>query len=123
MKTYIAGKMTGLADLGFSLFDEAAARWRAAGHEVISPAEMDRDEGWGPDNPPTKEDYRYIFANDFYQLCFCDAIALLPNWRESRGARVELHVAQLLRLKVFDANTMERLEELEHPAEVVCPAS
>ena len=36
-----------------------------------------------------------------------DAIALLPGWGNSRGARFELHLAQLLGLKIHDAETLE----------------
>lgn len=48
MKLYIAGPMTGLPDLDFPAFHEAAAKLRAQGHEVINPAEINADPtmGW-----------------------------------------------------------------------------
>ena len=45
MKTYISGPMTGLPDLNFPAFHEAAAYLRAKGFDVINPAEHDQSPG------------------------------------------------------------------------------
>lgn len=115
MRIYIAGPMRGEPDLGFAALDKARDIWLAKGWEVVSPADLDREHGFSPENPPGRDDMRFIFANDLHELCFCDAIALLPRWFRSRGAVVELQVAKLLRLQVYDAFTGIRLLHLEHP--------
>jgi hypothetical protein len=89
MRVYVAGKMSGLPDLGFPAFHAAAAKLRAEGHEVINPAEIQPDQTaeWGA-----------CLRDCLAALVRCDAIALLPNWDDSRGARLERHVARELGL-------------------------
>lgn len=96
MKIYIAGRMTGLPDLGFAAFDAAAASLRAEGYEVVNPAERDRARGIGPSTPISQELYRQLLAADVSVLLECGGICLLPGWEESRGARLEKHVAEVL---------------------------
>jgi len=43
-----------------------------------------------------------ILAGDKEMLRRCDAIFLLPEWKESEGAREELAVAKDARLKIYD---------------------
>jgi hypothetical protein len=84
MILYIAGPMTGRADFNFPAFCEAAAQLRAAGYEVVNPAES-------VDN--TALPWEYHMRRDIRSLMDCDAVALLPGWGESRGARLEKWVA------------------------------
>ena len=42
MRIYIAGPMTGYAEMNFPAFNTAAARVRALGHEAVNPVEIDR---------------------------------------------------------------------------------
>ncbi|MEG2599113.1 MAG: DUF4406 domain-containing protein [Muribaculaceae bacterium] len=39
---------------------------------------------------------------DIATLLRCDAICMLPDWRDSRGARLERRVAKILRIPVFE---------------------
>lgn len=94
MKTYIAGPMTGLPDFNFPAFHEAAARLRARGDTVLNPAE-------NPD-PPCKSWVGYM-RMAIAQLVQCDAVFLLPGWRDSRGARLEVEIARQLGL-IFAGN-------------------
>lgn len=120
MILYMAGQMTDIPDLNWPAFDQAAAEWRADGHTVINPAEMDREMGidstvWETlDERGRNSLMRKVFAADFTALCQCDGIVLLPGWEKSRGARVELSIAQLLRMQVFDAHNGNRMRHLEH---------
>jgi nucleoside 2-deoxyribosyltransferase len=98
MKVYIAGPMTGLPEDNFPAFHAAAAAWRAAGWEVLNPAESFE----GARGLPYK---RYV-EHDINLLKQVDAIALLPGWDapKSRGSVWEWGIArQFLGIAVFNA--------------------
>lgn len=86
-RVYIAGKMTGEPDLNFPAFHAAAAKLRAQGLEVINPAELCPDQGMA---------WADCMRRDIAALVTCDEIALLPGWRQSRGASLEHHIATML---------------------------
>ncbi len=90
--TYIAGPMTGLPDLNFPAFHAEAARLRAEGWEVINPAEI---------NPDKHLSWRACMQTDIAALVFCDAIHVLPGWQGSKGAELELHIAERLGMEIY----------------------
>lgn len=94
MRVYVSGKMSGLPDLGFPAFNKAAALLRADGYDVVNPAELD-----AADAAP-KQWHEYL-RRDIEHLVTCDAIALLPNWNDSKGARLEHHIARELGMRVI----------------------
>lgn len=97
-RIYIAGPMTGLPEYNFPAFNAAAAAWRAAGWDVLNPAEaFDGD---------TAREYREYVAHDMTLLRSCDAIAMLPGWdgANARGSVWEREIALLLGLTVHDAS-------------------
>ena len=51
-----------------------------------------------------------FLENDLFWVKFCDAICMLPGWRDSRGAKMELAKARELGLRVFDAEVEEWIE-------------
>lgn len=76
-KIYIAGKITGDADYK-AKFDAAAKFYEEKGYTVLSPSVL--PEG--------------MLAADYIRICFamidtCDAVAFLPDFRQSAGARLE----------------------------------
>ena len=89
-RVYLAGPMTGLADFNFPAFHAAAAALRAAGWDVVNPA-----ENFGGRTDLPRETY---LRADIVLLVECDAIAMLPGWRKSRGARLEYVIAHELGL-------------------------
>lgn len=93
MKVYISGPMTGIEDYNFPAFHQAAERLQAAGYRVENPASKGVIDGW------TWSDY---LRHDLRQLLECDAICLLPGWRNSKGATLEHHVATGLGMAVVD---------------------
>jgi hypothetical protein len=95
MKVYIAGPMTGIEDYNFPAFNAAADSWRAVGWDVINPAELDGED--------TSHPWDFYLRRDLKLLVDCDAIAQLPGWENSKGARLETHVAEALGLSVYDA--------------------
>lgn len=111
MKIYLAGPMRGVPHFNYPAFHAAAARLRAAGHEVFSPAEHDaRRHGGDISNPDgcaetAARDHgfsiREALAADTAWICReAEAIALLRGWQASRGARAELALAEALGLEV-----------------------
>jgi hypothetical protein len=84
----------------FPAFDEAAARLRAAGHEVVNPADLDRARGQDPINIENPSEYDWsqvptgmvlqdIIDEDIALLSTCDVLYLLQGWQSSVGARAE----------------------------------
>jgi hypothetical protein len=95
-KFYLAGPMSGLPRSNFEMFDHVAAVLRSRGHEVISPADLDRGLGIDPDDPSTLEgiDWAEVMRMDLKHVLDCDGIVLLPGWEKSSGARLERTVAE-----------------------------
>ncbi|WP_407059246.1 DUF4406 domain-containing protein (plasmid) [Ralstonia syzygii subsp. celebesensis] len=101
-KIYIAGPMTGLPDLNFPAFHEAASALRAAGHDVVNPAEI---------NPDPNAGWLACMRADIRELVTCDAIYLLPGWENSRGARLEARIAEGLGFQMIFADVVDALME------------
>lgn len=117
MRIYIAGPMRGIPLYNFPAFDAAAAKLWSEGHEVVSPADMDRESGLHPETLPADFDWNDVpsgfsakaaFRRDMDELLRCDAIALLPGWRESYGATVEADVAKLVGLQRIEFADKEK---------------
>lgn len=85
--------MTGYPGCNFAEFNDAAARLRNAGYEVVNPAEMDGGS--------TSQSWEYYLKRDLPQLLSCDYVALLPGWERSRGARLEVQTAQAVGMPVL----------------------
>ncbi len=92
MRTYIAGKMTGMPDLNFPAFHAAAAKYRELGHEVINPAEI---------NPDPCAQWVDCMRADIRELVTCDQIVILPGWETSRGAKLEHYIASALGMTII----------------------
>ena len=97
-RVYLSGKMTGLPNLGFEIFDKNRDFLKDNGWDVISPADIDRAAGLDLDAPFTEEQYHETIKRDYAALLECDAIAFMNNWTESRGAKLESDFANVLKL-------------------------
>lgn len=105
---YVAGPMQGRPRHNWPAFDAAAATLRADGYRVISPADIDRSHGLRANTPDRCIDRKRCIANDIRVIMRrCTAIALLPGWRKSKGATVEVALGKFLGLQVFEYATME----------------
>ena len=96
-RIYVAGPMTNYVDLNFPAFHAESARLRALGFDVVNPAEINMD----PTTPWAK-----CMRDDIKELVTCDAIVLLPNWKTSRGATLEHHIAERLEMDVHLAGEL-----------------
>ena len=95
MKTiYLSGPITGRLRREYMAdFACHAVLWKSRGYRVRNPAAFFKP-GWTW--------VRYM-RRDLAMLVKCDAIAMLQDWRESRGARLEVHVAMVLKMPVYDS--------------------
>src|SRR5690242_4068354 len=101
--------MRGIPEYHFPAFHEAAARLRSLGHEVFSPAERDlKEDGFNPKTDQAKP-LRYYMRYDLPAVLDSDAVAVLPGWDHSTGAKLEVHVARSCDIPVLDAETLERV--------------
>jgi len=91
---YIAGPMTGYPKYNFPAFDKARdilePDWN-----VISPADMDRDLGFDPDDGiVTAEFLRDAMRRDIAAIMSVDALYALAGWEKSKGACAEIALAK-----------------------------
>lgn len=91
MKVYISGKITGDADYK-QKFKTAQNILESAGFEVFNPAELE----------DTVKPWEWYMKQDIKELMDCDAILLLKDWKESRGARLEAYIASQLKIKIYE---------------------
>lgn len=100
MRIYLSGPMSGLPDFGYPIFREHAARLRARGFDIIDPS-----ENFGGDSGRDRTEYMRL---DVQHVLDAEAVAVLPGWEKSRGARLEVSIARELGLPVFDAARLEQ---------------
>lgn len=93
-RIYVSGQMSGLPDFGAPAFNKAAADLRASGFDVVNPAELDAQD-------TAAKTWAEYMRRDIQELVTCDAIALLPNWIYSRGAKLEKHIADALGMEAI----------------------
>lgn len=108
-RTYIAGPMTGIADLNFPAFHAAAAVQRAAGHDVINPAEINGGaneliECANMDPTQLAMHWQTCMRKDITALMTCDRVVMLDGWTKSRGATLEHHIARALGMEVCEVS-------------------
>jgi Domain of unknown function (DUF4406) len=114
-KIYLAGPMSGIPQFNFPAFFEAASSLRAAGFEVVSPAEIDNEEDKGAaltstDGDPTNrvamnnKTWGDFLARDVKLLSDTgiEGIVFLPGWEQSKGAKLEAYVGLLQGFKFWE---------------------
>ena len=104
-KVYIAGPMTGIQDNNAPAFRAATGKLRDWGFRVISPVELDEADGFGPDGMTGKGDSKWKEFLKCDLLRFLeqdvDAIVVLEGWERSKGATLEVAVAQAFDIPVL----------------------
>jgi len=106
MKVYIAGRMKGLEDYNRKNFIQAEKYLKRIGFkEVINPYKLSLKlkEKLNLKEFTDIKRSRYL-KNDIKELIECDVIALLPSYVNSKGAKMELHIARELRMGIFYIN-------------------
>jgi len=96
MRIYIAGKITGtppeICKAKFQGAEDRLKNMDLRGLEVVNPVKLvgNPQAGWN-----------VAMVQCFAALIQCDAIYLLNDWKDSKGARIEFEVAKELDLKMF----------------------
>jgi len=106
--------MRGYKEFNFPAFHEAAAKLRAQGHIVFSPAEKDierhgvdisKGNTTGSEEHAAKEhgfNLRIALKEDLDWICeHAEGVALLPGWENSRGATAERATGLALGLEII----------------------
>ncbi len=91
-RVYLAGPMTGHENHNFPAFHAAAERLRASGMEVVNPADHGLVSGLG---------WADYMRWDLVKLAGCHSVYVLPGWKKSKGASLEVSIAQALGMPVF----------------------
>lgn len=93
MVVYISGKISGeSAEFVAQKFDWAKAQLATLGHHSVNPL----DNGLNPDAPWCEH-----MAVDIGMLLDCDAIYMLSDYMDSRGARLERKIAKAINLNII----------------------
>ncbi len=99
MRIYISGKITGLPEAKYKQYFKAAeeeirAIFQKPGHELypVNPITLNHS------HDGTWHDYMAVGLS---ALLKCDAVYLLKNWGQSKGARCEYAIARELGLSVY----------------------
>jgi len=105
---YIAGPMSGYPNLNHPLFNETAEAFEDGGWEVFNPAEADTHVYGSTEDTikamdEDKETFlRSALSADLQWICEnADAVAMLPGWEKSYGARAEHATAVALGLQII----------------------
>lgn len=114
---YLAGPMSGRPGFNYREFDRVSELLRQQGYPIVSPAEFEHEkerkviaEASGTEDPadvgPAWED---CLARDVCVVAHpnCVGIILLPEWQDSRGARLETFVASELDKPLFEFDEHE----------------
>lgn len=101
---YLSGPMTKDPDYreNFEFFEKVLEG--LFGYKVFNPVHLsDRiikqlgfteEKAWLPEN-------REIFLReDIRAMLTCDAVVMLPNWRKSKGAKLEHKIAKLMNMEI-----------------------
>lgn len=108
---YIAGPYRGpnawVVEQNIRAAEEVAAKVWAMGHVALCPHANSRHmEGVASDD--------HFLAGTLELLRRCDAVVLVPNWRDSAGARAEVEEADRLGLPVFGREAYGYVDGVVH---------
>ena len=97
MKIYISGKISGLDEETYTtIFKQGAYQLNCEGwryEDIINPLHINPLFGI--------KKWFFFMVSDLIALYRCDAIYMLYNWKNSKGARIELLFALLWNKKIY----------------------
>jgi nucleoside 2-deoxyribosyltransferase len=117
---YVAGPMTGIPEYNAPAFRRAAQQLRDEGFRVISPVEMDEEDGISLEAEAATGDgwdWARALARDIAVVIRrVDAVVVLPGWTKSRGAFLETETAYALDKPVLRFPDLDAIPYDRHPA-------
>jgi uncharacterized protein DUF4406 len=99
VRVYIAGPINGVLDGNKQAFKQRATELEEQGHEPVNPWEVPVEHDGPCTGDPTIDPvhgYGCFMRKDLQALMTCDGISFLEGWENSRGAKVEHAVAEIL---------------------------
>lgn len=131
---YLAGPMSGIAQYNYPRFQEISKDLRGAGYNIINPAEQDSEQmqkdalaskdglvnGVMPVDDKTikfsGETWGDVMARDV-KLVFekADGVVVMEGWEKSRGARLEVFIANLCGRGTFVYEGNGRIRAMAEP--------
>ena len=94
-RIYISGKMSGMAKEDYKKkFSNAEEYLEKLGFDVVNPSTVDSDI----------IPYNDLLWADLRILMSCDAIYMLDNWKNSKGAKAEYYFADAIGLEILFEN-------------------
>jgi hypothetical protein len=98
MKVYISGKITDEDfDVARAKFKQVEDLLQSAGFETVNPLEMCLEKG-------ISNDETACMKADIQALLECDGIYMLPDWNDSKGAKLEYNIACSCGIRLLDCN-------------------
>ena len=112
MKVYIVGPMGGRIDNNYSAFFDAESMITRLGHKAINPARLDSTDtnqdisealkdAIASIKDNNKNGWEYYIRRDLSQLMEADALCVLPGWQDSRGASIEVNLANSVNMPIL----------------------
>lgn len=100
LKVYVSGAITGLPSQQVEeKFRRAERRLRHGGMRPVCPLDNGLE---------ASAEWRCHMKRDLEMLAACDAIYMLDDWRQSRGAQIELRMAMTWRKMIIFEKTDKR---------------
>ncbi len=97
---YVSGPMTGYVDHNRHAFNAASETLREEGIIVLSPSEHDMGK---------VHDRTHHMRFDIQQVLMSDTVFVLPGWKRSIGAKLEVAIARELGLPIIDYVSGEQI--------------
>lgn len=94
-----------LTGRGYEVFNPTCKMWQAQLLMGRRLAEVTTDS--------RLKHYGHVLLCDLQALSFCDAVALLPDWNESQGAKAEVMFARALNIPVYILDETGELREAD----------
>jgi len=117
MLIYVAGKYSGNVDENIAAARKVSIALWEKGHAVICPhlntAHMEIDCGVS---------YEAYMQGDFNIISRCDALVMIENWRDSKGAKREHKYAESLGIPIYYAPDVPDLHRTETTSPIQCQA-
>ncbi len=96
MRLYVAGPMSGIENKNYDEFFRIEGVLRDLGYDVLNPARI--DELYNPTGFPY--DWTWYMRHTLAMLLGCKGVATLAGWQASRGATIEVNLANSLGMGV-----------------------